>query len=218
MIKYFYSILLIISITTLSAQVPEAGNLVKIHEATTTEVNAIVNPEKGSFVYNSTENKMYFYNGTTWVEINDNQPTAYTGHFIITATGTQTITGLPFEPSSISFAAHANVETENIDSDNGVGDNTNTIVNAFGSMNGYARNSGGTINQQVIYVGGNGTSINDISRYSNSGQCIGIRYSNQNGNNIGLTTANVTSFTTDGFVINVSSRADNLLVMYTAYK
>jgi len=200
------------------SQAPEAGNLVKIHEATTTEISAIVNPIQGSFVYNTTENKMYFFNGTTWVEINDNQPTAYTGHFIITATGAQTISGLPFEPSSITFVAHANIESTNINNDNGVGNNSNTIVNAFGTMNGYARNDNGTINQQVIYVGGSGTSINDISRYSNASQCVGIRYSNQNGDNIGLTTANLSSFTTNGFVINVSSRADNLLVMYTAYK
>tara|TARA_R110001583_G_scaffold114811_1_gene265233 strand:- start:149 stop:352 length:204 start_codon:yes stop_codon:yes gene_type:complete len=67
-------------------------------------------------------------------------------------------------------------------------------------------------------VGGNGTSINDISRYSNPNECIGIRYSNQNGDSLGLTTASLTSFTTDGFIINVTNRSDDVLVMFTAYK
>ena len=200
------------------SQAPDAGSLVKIHEATSTEINTIASPEKGSFVYDTTLDKMLFYNGTVWVEINDNQPTAYTGHFIISATGSQTITALPFEPSSISFVAHANIETTTINNDNGVGNNSNTIVNAFGTMNGYARNDGGSISQQVIYVGGSGTSINDISRYSNPNECIGIRYSNQNGDSLGLTTASLTSFTSDGFIINVTNRSDDVLVMFTAYK
>ncbi|WP_194534373.1 hypothetical protein [Zobellia nedashkovskayae] len=215
--KYLFFILFM-GTTILYSQVPDAKSLVKIHEATSIEINSITAPEKGSFVYDTTLNKMLFYNGNGWIEINDNPSTAYTGHFIITGTGSQTITGLPFEPSSISFVAHANIETTTINDDNGIADNTNTIANAFGSMNGYARNDSGTINQQVIYVGGNGTSINDISRYANPNECVGIRYSNQNGDNIGLTTASLSSFTSDGFVVNVTNSSDNLVVLFTAYK
>jgi len=201
----------------INAQTPQANELVKIHEVSNTEMLAIANPETGSFVFNTTANKIFVYNGTTWALMKSGA-SVYPDHFIITGAGSQTITGLPFSPNSVVFSAHANVESEMIDNDNGVGNNTNTIVNAFGTMTGYARNDNGTINQQVIYVGGSGTSINDISRYANSTQCIGIRYSNQNGNRIGLTSAILTAFTTDGFTITVDNYSDNLLVIYTAYE
>lgn len=150
-------------------------------------------------------------------------PTVYVGFFIITTTGNQTITGLPFQPSQITFVAHANIESFGIDEDNGIasnsGNNRNEIGNAFGSMNGFARNNNGTITQGVIYVGGSGASINDISRYSSNTNCIGIRYSNNNGDAFGRTLASLVSFnTTNSFTINVSTRADNVLVFYTAYK
>lgn len=218
LIRYFAILFIyLLSIVFLQAQAPQANELVQIHQATTTDMNNTSNPETGSFIYNTTINKMFFFDGTSWVLMLSAGFTAYPGHLIITGTGSQTISGLPFQPSAIVFSAHANVETITLNSDNGVGNNSNTIENAFGTMNGYARNDNGTINQQVIYVGGSGTSINNISRYSNPSQCIGIRYSNQNGGNLGLTTATLTDFTADGFTINVNSLADNLLVMFTAY-
>ena len=204
-------------IVFLNAQTPEANELVKIHEVTNTEMFAIANPETGSFVFNTTANKIFVYNGTAWA-LMESGASVYPGHFIITGAGSQTITGLPFLPSSVVFSAHANIESEMIDDDNGVGNNSNTIVNAFGTMTGYARNDNGTITQQVIYVGGSGTSINDISRYANSTQCIGIRYSNQNGDRIGLTSAILTAFTADGFTITIDNYSDDLLVIFTAHE
>lgn len=70
----------------------------------------------------------------------------------------------------------------------------------------------------MIYVGGSGNSINDISRFSSSSHCIGIRYSNQNGNSLGITSASIVSFDNDGFTINVDRHADNLVVIFEAYK
>jgi len=138
----------------------------------------------------------------------------YVGHFIISATGNQTITGLPFQPSQISFQAYPNVESENINADNGLGNNNNGFNNSFGSMTGYVRGT----TQQVIYVGGSGSSINDISRYASSSHCIGIRYSNNNGDNLGLTSASFVSFNPTGFTINVDNRTENILVIFTAYE
>jgi hypothetical protein len=140
------------------------------------------------------------------------------GVFIISSTGNKTISGLPFQPSQISFVAHANVESLNLNSDNAVGNNNSGLANSFGSMNGFARNDNGTITQQVIYVGGSGNSINDISRYASNNQCIGIRYGNQNGDNLGLTSGSMNSFNSDGFTINVGSHADNLVVIFHAHK
>ncbi|SDX51707.1 hypothetical protein SAMN05444411_106121 [Lutibacter oricola] len=144
--------------------------------------------------------------------------TVYVGQFIISATGNKIITGLPFKPSSITFVAHANVETLDMDTDNAAGDNNKGLANSFGTMNGFARDDDGTITQQVIYIGGSGNSINDISRYASSSRCIGLRYSDQNGNALGRTLGSLTSFNTNGFTINVTNKSDNIVVLYTAYK
>ncbi len=190
--------------------------LLGLTNATTTEMNSVVNPIEGSVLYNSDDNQVYVYDGLQWSSMKKQR--VYFGVFTITGTGNQNITGLPFAPSQISFSAHANIESLNINSDNGVGNNNSGIANSFGSMNGFARNSGGSTTQQVIYVGGSGNSINDISRYSSSTHCIGIRYSNQNGDNLGITSARLSSFNTNGFTINVNSHADNLVVLYQAYE
>ncbi|WP_418653047.1 hypothetical protein [Tenacibaculum soleae] len=149
-------------------------------------------------------------------------PTVYTGSFIINASGAKIITGIPFQPSQITFVAHANIESLNIDADNGVGNNNSGINNSFGSMNGFVRNDGATNTQQVIYVGGSGNSINDISRYASSTNCIGVRYGNQNGDSLGRITASLTTFNPNGFTLNVSRTAnasnENLVVLFTAYK
>ncbi|WP_339848756.1 hypothetical protein [uncultured Dokdonia sp.] len=166
-------------------------------------------------------------------------PTVYTGTFIISAEGTVTVTGIPFEPSQVTFVANANVESLNIDTDNGVGNNDRGIDNAYGTMNGFARNINGSLVQQAMYSGGHGNSINDISRYASSSNCIGIRYGDQNGSSLGKIEAAFGAFTTDGFTLNVnytdgvitvnSANAlvdiqpgdvnnEALLVIFTAYK
>jgi hypothetical protein len=43
-----------------------ADELMQIHKVTTTQMNAISNPQPGSLVYNMTENTIFFYTGTIW--------------------------------------------------------------------------------------------------------------------------------------------------------
>lgn len=166
-------------------------------------------------------------------------PTVWTGTFVISAEGPVTVTGIPFEPSQVTFVANANVESLNIDSDNGTGDNDRGIDNSFGTMNGFARNVGGTLVQQAIFIGGSGNSINDISRYASSSNCIGVRYGDQNGRSLGKIEAAFGGFTTNGFTVNVEYtdgvvtvnngnalidvqpgdvNNEALLVIFTAYK
>ena len=96
-------------------------------------------------------------------------------------------------------------------------------------MNGFANASTGSLVQQVIYVGGSGTSINKIGWFSSSTHCIGVRYGNQNAGNLGIIKGVLNSFTTDGFNIDVTYavsdindsanlRDEKLVVLYTAYK
>lgn len=166
-------------------------------------------------------------------------PTVYTGTFIISAEGTLTVTGIPFEPSLVTFVANANVESLNIDSDNGVGNNDRGINNSFGTMNGFARNTDATLVQQSMYSGGHGNSINDNSRYASSSNCIGVRYGDQNGSSLGKIEGAFGAFTADGFTITVDYtdgvvttnssnpllnvqpsdvNSEALLVIFTAYK
>lgn len=192
-----------------------------IPKLSTTQINAITNPANGLIVFNTTTNRIEYNSGTTtasiWTPLNTNS-SVYMGAFIISGIGNQTISGLPFMPSSIKFSAHANVERYNINADNGVGNNNNTFQNAYGTMMGFATNYNGGIQQQVIYVGGNGNSINDISRYASNARAIGIRYSNQNGNNLGLTAASIASFNNNGFTIDVTDHTEDIVVIFEAYR
>lgn len=145
-------------------------------------------------------------------------PRFYAGKFQITTTGNITISGLPFQPTTITFVGYANIENYNINSDNGVGNNNTGIANSYGYMKGFARNDGATISQQVICSGGSGNSINDISRYASDSHCIGIRYGNQNGDNLGITSAILTTFNSNGFTLNVDSFADGLVILFEAHR
>ena len=196
----------------------DANSVFTLPTATLAQINAITTAQEGALAYATDTDNVYRFDGSTWSEIaTSNTPNVYFGAFIISSTGNQTINGLPFQPSQISFVAHANVETYNLDSDNGVGNNNRFLPNSFGTTNGFARDDSGSVVQQSIYVGGSGNSINDISRYASSSHCVGIRYGNQNGDSLGLTTASVTSFNSDGFTINVDNHSDDLVVLYQAY-
>jgi len=235
--KLFFLLLLFFTSVT-HAQL--AGDeVLQLHSDSTVEMNAMSNPQTGHIIHNSTTNTLWYYDGTNWIETSKVVPTVYTGFFMINANGNQAITGLPFKPSQITFVAHANVESLTLDSDNGTGDNDRGIDNSFGTMNGFARDDSGTTTQQVIYVGSHGNSVNDISRYASSLNRIGVRYGDQNGNDLGKITASFTSFDTNGFTVNVTytngtitvNSADplrdvqptdvlneGLVVLYTAYK
>lgn len=217
MMRYFsFMVLLLISQWNF-AQLDQ-NSVMAIPQGTAAEITAITGANTGSFAYASDVGEFYYFNGTTWqvVQRNSSQ-TAYSGVIQITSTGTITVSGLPFAPRNITFVAHANVESLNLNSDNAVGNNNSGLANSFGTTNGFARNDGGSVVQQSIYVGGSGNSINDISRYASGSHCVGIRYGNQNGNNLGLTTAQCTGFTSDGFTLNVDNYSDGLVVLYTAY-
>lgn len=161
---------------------------------------------------------IYYWNGTVWSQFKIDTDQVFTGKFRISSTGAVTITGIPFEPKTITFEAFANVENYNLNSDNGVGDNNGTFQNSFGYMYGYAKQESGATLQQVINGGGSANSINDTSRYDSSSRCIGIRFSSDDGDSLGLTTATLTGFNSNGFTLNVDNYRDSLVIMFTAYK
>ena len=143
------------------------------------------------------------------------------------AAGNIDVSTIPFQPRQVTFTGYANVEANNLDNDNEVGNNVDRVENVFGSMRGFVRDDNGTTVQQVIYIGGSGNSINDISRYASDSHCIGVRYADQNGSTsasqYGITSATLTSFNADGFTLNVDSYLDDgddegLVIIYEAYR
>jgi len=222
-------------ISTANAQwvsvVDNKGTIKKINKVTTSTTVPVDNLIGDIWFDDSaapTQTKIY--DGSNWVTVGA-VPSVYTGVFVIERTTddtfTKNITGIPFQPSQVTFVAHANVAS--IVSE-GRSSGTNNITNSFGTMNGFARAS--TVatapDQQVIYVGGSGASINRIGYFSSSDHCIGVRYGNRDAENLGIIKGALTSFTTDGFDIdvtyNVSGNGDDdfrdekLVVLYTAYK
>ncbi|MFL1896068.1 hypothetical protein ACJRPK_10220 [Aquimarina sp. 2-A2] len=211
----------------------DANSVMGLPAGTTAEINAITTAQEGAIAYDTTIKRMLQYNNGSWQEILT-AGNVYVGALQISSAGTINVTGIPFQPSSVTFRAHANVETFNLDSDN-LTNNDRGIRNSYGSMDGFARNNGGSISQQVIYVGGSGNSINDISRFASNSNAIGLRYGDQNGDLLGKITGTVTSFTANGFQIAVNytngvitNTANNvrptdihnegIIVLYTAYR
>ena len=228
--KRLLVVLFLISIR-LTAQVPEAGELFQIRRVTMIEMNAVNNPIEGTLIYNSDQKAIFYFDGNRWI---NTKKISHSGTILIpqnpvgnlgdsnqtTTTFSFAVTDLGFKPSRIEFVAYANVDVLNLNDDNSTGQNNNaTKENSFGYMTGYAQlNADGTIAQQVISGGGSGNSINDISRYASSSFCVGIRYGNQNGDQVGLTTAELVSFDNNGFTIQSRRRDDALLVIYTAFQ
>ncbi len=217
MYKLVLPLLLFCSLCKLQAQIDEFS-VFGLPSGTAAEIRAVTGAAEGALAYASDENRIYLFDGSSWnVLVRQSDPNVYSGFFVISATGTVTVTGIPFQPRNITFIAHANVETTTLDADNAVRNNERGIANSFATANGFARDDSGVISQQTIAVGGHGNSINDISRYASPAHCIGIRYGNQNGDSLGTTSATLTSFTSDGFTVNVDSFADGLVVLFTAY-
>ncbi|WP_111709247.1 hypothetical protein [Lutibacter citreus] len=189
----------------------------------TTEINSVTPLEEGALVYNTDTKKMMVYNGTNWVS-NEGGQSVYTGSFTVSNNSSISVSGLGFKPSQITFVAHANVEVFGTDGNNGSGNNNAGFNNSFGTMNGFINGT----KQGVIFVGGNGNSINDISRYSSSSYCIGLRYGDQDGNKLGVIRGKLGVLTNDGFTIIPDYekgsanwgqfQKEKVLVFYTAYK
>ncbi len=216
-ILYFLNVVALFICLSGHAQI-DAGSVMGLPTGTLAEINAINTAQQGAIAFATDTNKIYKYNGSSWDEVgNGTSPSVYFGFFTISSLGNQSISGLPFQPSQISFIAHANVESVDLNADNGIRNNERGLANSFGTANGFARTDGISITQQTIYVGGHGNSINDISRYASSTHCIGLRYGDQNGTNLGLTTASLVSFNTDGFTIDVDNLSDNAVVLFHAY-
>lgn len=193
------------------------------------DITTVVNPQggalvEGTLVFNTglgglTPKGYYYWNNSAWTPIAAPSIQTYVGKAIITAGGTISITDVPFRPKNIKFTAYSNVDAFTLSNDNGGANNVNNIQNAFGFMRGYAQLfPSGTINQQVIYGGGSGASINDISRFASPLHCIGLRYSNNNGDSLGITSAILTSLDANGFTLNVDSFADPVVIIFEAYR
>lgn len=68
--KHIIVIILLSFCLSSLAQTPAADELIQVHNvASTTEMNSIVNPIEGSFVYNKSDNSMYIRTDTQWVKL-----------------------------------------------------------------------------------------------------------------------------------------------------
>lgn len=213
---------------------PEAGELFVLKSVSTSQMNTFstTDVEEGTWIYNTTEKALFYFEDDRWI---NTKKTSFSGTITISespvtnlASTSATvapqnfpITGLGFKPNRVEFVAYANVDIVNLNDDNSANqENINSKENSFGYMKGYAQaKPDGTIDtQQVIYGGGSGSSINDISRFASNSLCIGVRYGNINGDQAGLTTATFVSFDNDGFTLRSTRRDDALIVIYTAFQ
>ena len=222
--------------------------LTDISDATT-----VVNPRGGSalaestLVYNDgtgglTPAGYYYWQNSQWNQLaSTSQKQVHFGKILVDVAGVETITGVGFSPKSVEFVAVNRVQGFNDGAYRANGNNTNDIRMAGGMTVGYAQNNNGTIDQQVISNGFNGSSINNIGTYSSSTHCIAAFFVNNNGEPIhdngsptggtdaqgGLVRASLQSFNSDGFTLNFDSflvgdstnnRTNQIVIIYKAYR
>jgi len=214
---------------------PQPGELFQLRMLTDDQLNELKDSgglSEGTMVYNSDEKALFVFNGDDWDQA---QSPSFSGSVVISGNGNETIDNLPFKPSRVEFTAYANIDDFGLNEVNELDDTNGPL--AFAAMNGFAQSDGNSITQGVISSGkstpsenvtitvntigfiGSGQApspVNLISTYSNENQCIGIQYIQEDGS-IQVTSAALSSFTSDGFVLSVNAPND-LLVFFTAYQ
>lgn len=185
----------------------------------------------------------YYWENNQWNLVrSSNQKQVHFGQITVTSSGSVSVTGVGFTPSSIEFVALNRVRTANAGEYRADNNNSNDIRMAGGMTVGYAQNNGGVIQQQVVANGFSGSSINNIGTYASNSHCIAAFFVNNNGEPIhdngtatggadtqgGLIRASLTSFNTDGFTLNFDrflaglggspDRSNQIVIIYKAYR
>ncbi len=220
------------------------------------DVTTVINPNgpnlvEGTMVYNTgggalTSKGFYFWQDSQWNQVaRANQSSVFFGKILINASGTISVTGVGFEPSSIEFTAVNRVQGFDEGTARSGTNNSNDIRMAGGMTTGYAINgASGIIDQQVISNAFSGSSINNIGTYASEDYCIAAYFVNNNGSPLsdngtsggssgtsqeGFIRASLDSFNTDGFTLNVDrflsgptgetiDRTNQIVVLYKAYR
>lgn len=67
--KTFWSFLVLglLSILQCLGQAPSTGDLIKVHEASQSEINSLANPDEGMLIYNEDTKQLNFFEGSNWV-------------------------------------------------------------------------------------------------------------------------------------------------------
>jgi hypothetical protein len=134
----------------------------------------------------------------------------YVGHFVVTGTGSQSITGVGFQPSTVKFEIHSNGGV-NVDTAGGGGA---SVSNNASQMTGYAKDDG---TRQNTGTAVSGNSINEIRRWSDDSRAIYLQYADQDGARISAMRADVSSFDSDGFTLSINTVPQNEIIFFTAY-
>ena len=214
---------------------PEAGELFQLRMLTNDQIEALKSNNdlaEGTMVYNIDQKALFVFNGEDWFAA---QSPSFSGSVVLSGSGNETIENLPFKPSRVEFTAYANVDQFGLNEVDELDDTNGPL--AFAAMNGFAQADGNNVNQGVISSGKSTPSesvtisvntigftgfgqapspVNLISRYSSDSQCIGIQFIEDDGTAT-ITSASLTSFTSDGVVLDVTAPND-LLVFFTAYQ
>jgi hypothetical protein len=137
-----------------------SDELVSIHNSTTTQINSLTSLQAGTLIYNTTDNNLYHYNGSTWVGhasklvpylSNDivNTPTANTSTITLlgynfTPTSVVTIPGFDGSINGINIISPTKIE---LNITTGTANNFDIVVSNFGTLNTqWAGNGVGVLN------------------------------------------------------------------------
>jgi len=180
-------------------QIPNSQYLLQLITATTTEKQSITGAQEGMLVFDKDQQAVYSYTSTNGWQKLLQESNVYVGSFIISASGAQTISDLPFKPSSVTFEAMANIEQNNIDSDNSIANNATNIYNAGGMMKGSNQNGDDL-----------GKILSNMTSFNTDGFTITNTYVN------GTLTVNTNNPATN--IDPAAVQSESIVVIFTAYQ
>jgi len=135
------------------------------------------------------------------------------GVVTLTGAGTAGVTGVGFQPSAVGFLFQTIGGNENTKRSST--DNTRQPEGYAGGSYGLATDDGFRFG---THAGMSSNSVNASSHYASTTHPIVVRYADADGNQTGLLEADVASFDTDGFTLQVDSHAQTEPIAYVAFR
>lgn len=157
------------------------------------------------------------YDGTNFINSPREPSFIRSGFITFNASGTQTISGLGFQPQTIIFFLTTRITTANFEETPAT--NQSGVINAFGSGTGLCvRDENDNLTQSAQFIAPSSSSINSHTQGSTNTRCILIYETDNNGTILGRVDGEVSSITNDGFVVNTTTftMSRNVTMQYLA--
>jgi len=75
--KIIFALVVLSTCLTATAQIPEAGYLIQVHNVIDSNMNKIVSPDTGQIIYNLTDSSIYRFTGSQWIKTTSSDTSSF---------------------------------------------------------------------------------------------------------------------------------------------